>query len=138
MKVVLDTNVLVSALIVKAGKPAQILRCIDSFELLLTQEILAETKRVLNYRRIRKRYHLSDQDVTTYLDRLGEVGTILQVNAKVEVIEDAPDDDKFLPFAKEAEADYIVSGDVHLMALAEHEGTPILTPNQFLGLLKSK
>ena len=52
MKVVLDTNVLVSALIVKTGKPAQILRRIESFELLLTPEILAETERVLNYGRI--------------------------------------------------------------------------------------
>jgi putative PIN family toxin of toxin-antitoxin system len=138
MKVVLDTNVLVSALIVKAGKPAQILRCIESFELLITQEILAETERVLNYNRIRKRYHLSDQDITTYIALLGEVGTVLQVNARVEVIEDDPDDDKFLALAKEAAADCIVSGDAHLTALSEYEGTPILTPNQFLELLKSR
>lgn len=138
MKVVLDTNILVSALIVKAGKPAQILRCIESFELLITQEILAETERVLNYRRIRKRYRLSDQDVSTYIDRLTEVGTVLQINARVEVIEDDPDDDKFLALAKEAEADYIVSGDAHLTALSEYEGASILTPNQFLEVLKSK
>jgi putative PIN family toxin of toxin-antitoxin system len=138
MKVVLDTNVLVSALIVKAGKPAQTLRRVESFELLITEEILAETERVLNYSRIRKRYLLSDQDVSTYIDRLTEVGTVLQVNAKVEVIEDDPDDDKFLALAKEAQADYIVSGDVHLTALSEYKGTSILTPNQFLELLQSK
>ena len=138
MKVVLDTNVFVSALIVKVGKPAQILRLIGTYELLTTEEILAELKRVLGYNRIRKRYRISDSDSTAYIQRLREVSTILQLKTKVETIRVDPDDNKFLALAKEAEVDYIVSGDPHLKDLSEFEGIPILAPAQFLELLEDK
>ena len=136
MRVVLDTNVLVSALIVKAGKPAQILGRIAQFELLTTEESLAEVERVLGYPRIEKRYGVSDEDITTYLERLRKVSKMLSVKNQVSAIKDDPDDDKFLALAKEGRVDYIVSGDLHITDLGEYEGILILTPAQFLEVLK--
>jgi putative PIN family toxin of toxin-antitoxin system len=137
MKVVLDSNVFVSALIVTAGKPAQILRRLGAFDLLTTEEILAETERVLNYNRISRRYGLSSQDIAAYIQRLREASRVLRATLRVEVIKDDPDDDKFLALAQEAGADYIVSGDPHLTRLSAYEGIPILTPARFLEVLKS-
>ncbi len=69
LRAVLDTNVLVSGLIVSNGKPAQILQLAqaDQFTLLLSEEILAETLEVLHRSRIRKRFPLSEEEVQTYL-----------------------------------------------------------------------
>jgi putative PIN family toxin of toxin-antitoxin system len=69
MRVVLDTNVLVSALIVKVGKPAQILDRIARFVLFTTEESLAEVERVLGYQRIKRRYNISDKGITDYIKR---------------------------------------------------------------------
>lgn len=137
-KVVFDTNVLVSALIVKVGKPAQILRQVEKYELLTSEEILAETERALHYSHIQKRYHPSDEDIATYLAELREVSTIISVKSDVRVIKEDPDDDKFLTCALEGGAEYIVSGDPHLLRLEEYQRIRILTPAAFLKILGSE
>ena len=55
MKIVADTNVLVSALIQPKGIPAQIMAHQAAFALVATEEILSELQRVLHYRRIQKK-----------------------------------------------------------------------------------
>lgn len=135
MRVVLDTNVLVSALIVKAGKPAQIMRHSSAFTLLLTEEVLAETAEVLGRKHIRKRYPVTDADVKAYLRSLRAVGTVLEVALQVDVITRDPEDNRFLALAQAGGADYIVSGDPHLTELGIYAGIPILTPAQFLDVL---
>jgi putative PIN family toxin of toxin-antitoxin system len=136
MKVVLDTNVLVSALIVRVGKPAQILRQIGKFELLVSEEILAETERVLHYDHIQKRYHPSEEDIATYLEELRETSILVSVTSNDQVIKADPDDDKFLACALDGGADYIVSGDPHLSSLKMYQGISILAPAEFLQLLE--
>ncbi|MEW5986854.1 MAG: putative toxin-antitoxin system toxin component, PIN family [Chloroflexota bacterium] len=135
MKVVIDTNVLVSARIGPLGKPAQIMKRVGTFEHLTSSEILAEAKEVLHRRHIQRRYHLSAEDINTYLNRLQDVSTILDPSTAVAVIKDDPDDNIFLAVAIEGGADYIVSGDLHLIRLGKYEGIPILTPARFLELL---
>ena len=135
IKVVLDTNILVSALIVKVGKPAQILEHIDALELLTSEEILAEVARVLHYPRIQKRYRLSDETISTFLERLRAVSTVVTVHTPVKVITADPDDDKFLACAIDGEASYIVSGDPHLLTLRLYQDIQILSPTTFLDIL---
>lgn len=117
MRAVLDTNVLVSALIVKVGKPAQIIRQVGEFELLTSEEILAETERVLHYKHIHRRYHLTEEDIQGFVAHLRAVAKMVQVQSKVEVIKEDPDDNKFLACGLDGGARYIVSGDPHLKEL---------------------
>ena len=63
MKIVADTNVLVSALIQPKGIPAQIMAHQAAFALVATEEILSELQRVLHYRRIQKKYRLSNESI---------------------------------------------------------------------------
>ncbi len=135
MKIVLDTNVLISALIVKKGKPGQILRQITKYKLVTSEEILVEVERVLHYDRIQKRYGLSNKDTNAFMQRLREVSQIIPVTTSVEIIKDDPDDNKFLACALAADADYIISGDTHLTKLGDYQGVSILTPATFLEIL---
>jgi hypothetical protein len=138
MKVVLDTNVLVSALIVPAGKPARILRRLDTLELLTTDRILVEVSRVLRYPRIQKRYKLAEAIITTYLERLHEVSTIVETRTQISGVSKDPDDDKFLECAVDGNARYIVSGDPHLLDLGSYGGISIVTPSAFLSILEEQ
>lgn len=135
MRVALDTNVLVSALIVKAGKPAQIMHHTSAFTLLLTDEILTETAEVLGRKHIRQRYPVTDADVNAYLRSLRAVGTVIKVEVQVDVITRDPEDNRVLALAQADGADYIVSGDPHLTEPEIYAGIPILTPAQFLEVL---
>lgn len=135
MKIVVDTNVIVSALLSKTGTPAQIFSHEASFQLFTSEEILAEVERVLHYDHIVTRYQLSDDLINDYLEHLHAASHVLAVDQVAAVIEADPDDDKFLACAVAAEADYIVSGDRHLKTLKSYHNIPILTPRQFLDLL---
>ncbi len=138
LRVVVDTNVLVSALIVQPGKPARILRQLNAFELLTSEDIMHEVSRVLRYPRIQKRYRLTEETVTTYLQRLREVSTFVVPHTQISAVSKDPDDDKFLECAIDGNARYIVTGDPHLLDLATYEGIQIVTPNAFLAILEEQ
>ncbi len=135
MKIVVDTNVLVSALIKPSGAPAQLLSYDGSFDLVTTEEILAELERVLHYTRIQKRYHLNDGLIAAYVNQVRDASEVIEVESNIKVVEKDPDDDKFVACARAGQADCIISGDPHLTNLKSYHGIPILTPRQFLEII---
>ena len=136
MRVVVDTNVFVSALISPRGAPAQLLAHEFPFELVTSEEILAELNRVLHYDRIQKRYNLNEEIISGYLTTIREDSQVVEVTSQITIIEKDPSDNKFLACALEAKADYIVSGDPHLTELETFEGIPVVIPRAFLELLE--
>lgn len=136
MRVVVDTNIFVSALISPRGTPAQLLAHEFPFELVTSEEILAELNRVLHYDRIQKRYKLNEEMISGYLSTIREDSQVVEVTGQVTIIEKDLSDNKFLACAVEAKADYIVSGDPHLTELETFEGIPVIIPKAFLELLE--
>ena len=137
MNVVVDTNVLVSALIKPSGIPAQLLTHVVPFTLVTSEEILAELHRVLHYPRLQRRYGLSEELINTYLNLLRAESQVVQVTHDAQGVSQDPDDDKFLACAATAHVDYLVSGDPHLTRLKRYQGIPILTPRLFLAVLQT-
>jgi len=138
MKVVLDTNVLVSAFLRSQGKPAQILAQDSNFELLLSENILAELTDVLNRPRIHKKQTISQEKLDEYLETLRINSTLITVIEVENLIPQDPPDNLVLACAVEGAADYLVSGNLHLLNLKQHRGIKIVTPNQFLKILASE
>jgi putative PIN family toxin of toxin-antitoxin system len=134
MQVVLDANVLVSAVISSRGAPAQILRLWEEerFDVLVSQPILEELERVLHYPRIQQRYDLPEEDVASFLRFMRSGAIIVEPSDKVTVIERDPSDNRYLECAVAGGASYIVSGDQHLLQLGEFRGIVILPPAGFL------
>jgi putative PIN family toxin of toxin-antitoxin system len=135
LKAVLDTNVLVSSLLVKAGLPA---RVVDAWRrqqyiLVISPDLVAEVQATLNYPRLRRKYPLTDEDVEQLVNLLEHEALLVPGLAQVTgVIPADPADEKVLACAVEAEADLIVSGDGHLLAIGDHQGIAILTARAFL------
>jgi putative PIN family toxin of toxin-antitoxin system len=138
MRVVLDTNVLISALFWK-GKSAKILDLAEkgAITICLTKEILDEITRVLDYPKIFKHLFkagLSVNDVLHYVTELVEF-----YNDEVQLsgmIKNDPSDDKFLSCALVSRAKYIISGDSHVLKLKSFAGVSIVTPAIFLSVFK--
>lgn len=137
MRVVVDTNLVVSRTLVARGIPAQILAAwrAERFELLVSEPILEEYRRVLGYPRLRARHRRSDAQIEEIIEEFREFAVLVEPTRAIAAIADDPDDDKFLECAVAGGADVIVSGDPHLLALGEYEGVPILRPAAFLALL---
>jgi len=133
IKVVVDTNVLVSGLISPKGSPAKI---IDSwqkrkFVLVTSKATLKELKKVLNYSKIAKNYHLDQEKVDEYIKGFWAFSEVCSPTKKISVVKNDPEDNKFIEAAVTAKTDFIVSGDRHLLELSEYQGIKILTVKEF-------
>jgi putative PIN family toxin of toxin-antitoxin system len=134
-RIVLDTNVLVSSLLVRAGLPARVLDGWRQQRYLLVTSLalIAEVRAVLKYPRIRNKYAITDEDVEGLVALLEGEAVVVPGEVKVEnVIPEDPADERVLACAVEAGADGIVSGGRHLLDLGEYRGIRILTVREFL------
>src|SRR5215472_14390530 len=109
VKAVLDTTVLVSALLNlnPRGVSYELLRLAKegTFELFISDEILEETAETLHYPRLRARYTYTDADIIAFCQDLALIGAIVDDVPIVRVVCD-PDDDKIVACAVAADADY--------------------------------
>lgn len=137
MRVVFDTNVLVSALIT-TGKPKDLFyKAVEGqIQLILSKNILKEFIIVANDSRIRK---YADQDeVVAFLRIADKVAKITKVKSRFKAVKEDSDDDALLRTAFDGKADYIVSRDRHLLSLGAFSGIKILTVDEMLTLLKKE
>lgn len=139
MRIVLDTNVFVSALIRPESVPAQIVQAWrkEEITLLTSPAIISEIERVLQYPHIKNLSSLTDERIIALLQLLTRKSLHTPERLKLSVILEDPDDNVILSCAVEGRADYIVSGDKHLLQINEYDGIHILTPRQFLDVLKN-
>ena len=131
-KVVLDTNVLVSALLFK-GVPGKLIECWKQGQIipLASRDIIDEFIRVLSY----PKFKLTEEEISFLLHKeiLPWFEVITVKKYKPYVVAD-PDDDKFIWCALAGSADCIISGDEHLLNL-DPSPVPVLSPSQFLSKL---
>lgn len=135
--IVLDTSVLISALISQGTPPQQLyLKWMEGvFRLLTSTAQVEEFTRVIEYDRLKK-YIRSHTEAREMLQTLQEDAEILQELPDVNISPD-PDDNAILATAIAGKADYLVSGDKgDLLGLGEIEGVPIVTARMALRLIE--
>lgn len=142
-RLVLDTNVFVSAVLSPRGKPALILKLAlgGAVELVISRAMIEEMTKVLHYSRLvklLKKNKISVEEVEAFIINLDTVAEITKGELVLEVIKEDPTDNMILACAVEGVADFIISGDAHLLRLAKFEGIEIVTPAAFLELANIK
>jgi putative PIN family toxin of toxin-antitoxin system len=136
MRAVVDTGVLVSALIRRQGTTGEVLRALRDgrFALIYTTPILVEIIDVLGRDPFRTKYHIEPEDINALVNLVRLRGELVVRGRTVKVCRD-PADDKFLEAALAGQADAIVSGDADLLVLNPFEGIPVLRPAEFLAMM---
>jgi len=129
-RLVLDTNIFISAL-GWGGRPGKVLKsCISGrHELLLSLELLEELASVLRHPKfdfipVEKKVHL--------LKNLAIISEIVRPAIKLNVIPEDPADNKVLECAVAGAADYIISGDAHLLDLKQYSKVRIISAEEFV------
>ena len=135
MKITLDTNVLISALIIN-GKSRTLLFEImrRKHELVLSKEILEEFTEVSRDPKIRR--YVNEEDANVYLGSLANLARIIQIRSKFNIIKEDADDDVILRTAHDGKAKYLVTGDKHLTKLKKFKRTGIVTVDEMLRILR--
>lgn len=118
MQVVLDPNVLISALISPAGPPREILMAWTQgrFDLIVSPLLIGELRDVLARRRLRR--WVSEAAAAEYVDGLTDAAQVVADPPAQPGLSPDPDDDYLITLARASGADYLVSGDHHLTDLA--------------------
>ena len=134
MRVVLDTNIIVSRYLTLHGRVARIVDLWEqgALDLLTSEVILREYVRVLNYPRLRPVHRLADAQLVEIEESFREFTQLVEPVETPAVVEDDPDDDHFLACADSGGADCLVTGDPHLLKLGSYKGISILSPADFL------
>jgi len=129
MRIVLDTNVLISALI-KDGKPGELIDALltKPHTLLISRSIIREFSRIAADERIRR--YVNPEDATAFLRMLVGRGEIVRVTSRFRLLKTP--DDTILRTAYDGQANLIVTGDRHLLKLRQFKGIRILTVSEVL------
>ena len=128
-KVVLDTNILISALGWK-GKPRKIfIKLLNKeLELVSSYKQLEELSRVMNYHK----FTFTREQKKIFITLILEIAKLTEITGKIKVIEEDEDDNIIIETAEVGNADFIISGDEHLLKLKEYNKIKIVTASNFL------
>lgn len=127
-KIVFDTNVYISAFITKHGRAEEVylLAVRRMFGLYTSVPIITEMAS-----KLRTKFSWDDEAIKKALRHVSNVATVVKPAIKLDILADEPDN-RIIECSKAAEADFIVTGDKHLLALKEFEGSRIVTIAEFL------
>ena len=137
LRVVLDANVYISAIIRPEGPPGLIVERFlreAAFELVVSPAIVEETAHSLTYPKVRK-YVRPGVDPQLWFEDIILLAHLVAGNYDISAVSADADDDKYLAAAVEGSATLVVTGDPDLLTLKEHHGVRIVTPRVFLNLL---
>ena len=140
IKIVVDANLSASALIKPDSNPGNILELIkqNEVELVISPSVIKEIKRILLYPKIQKYHQKTAQQLDTFFDDLLIFAWVVEGQAEIDVIQTDPTDNKYLACALDGEADYIVSGDRHLLDLGLYQGIKIIKAKAFLKIWQNQ
>lgn len=129
MRIVLDTNVLVSSLLSPFGPPAEVLRLVTSGTVRVCQDarILGEYRQVL----LRPAFPFRTVQVESLLDQIEADGVPVAAFPLSERLPD-PDDEAFLAVALAGEVDFLITGNLRHFPEASRQGVRVVSPRDFL------
>ncbi|MFC1522701.1 putative toxin-antitoxin system toxin component, PIN family [Elusimicrobiota bacterium] len=134
LRTVLDTNVVISSLLFD-GECAPIADALQGkkFHFLASGEITTEYLRVLTY----PKFQLKDDEIKgIWQSEILPFLVPVKVAKTKKIIKEDPGDDDFLACAKYGRADFLVTGDRHLLKLERYGKTKIVRIKEFMGVLE--
>lgn len=133
MRVVIDTNLWLSGLMLPGGVPGQIVRAVSSATItaVLSEPMLLELRLALTYRRVRPRIPLTDDELDRYLAELRYVAEVVDIRGSQARVPRDRRDDIVLATYLASSADFLLSGDADLLSL--HPRYAVLTAREFYG-----
>jgi putative PIN family toxin of toxin-antitoxin system len=141
LKIVLDTNVFLSGILSPNRAPAKILDLVLSgkCKLVSSPQIIQEIQQVTQYPgiiKLMKRRKIRAEELADAILKILRVSAITPGAVQVQGVCPDPQDDMFLASALEGQADFIISGDQHLLNLKTYQGIQIVNPATFLALME--
>ncbi len=127
-KAVLDTNVYLSAIIFGGN-------CRSLLDLLFQKKFIAVTSPAILLEisdKLKGKFQKSEKEVLETIKEIGQIAETVEPKIKLNVVKDDKNDNKIIEAATEANVQFIVSGDHHLLKIKQYKGIKIVSPAEFL------
>lgn len=135
MRILLDTNNLISASIAVGNPRELLLRALaKEFVLITSHELLKELEDVIS----RHKFELSSSERYKFISTVRNSVELIETKSDFKIIKEDPDDNNVLNAAYDGKADYIVTGDPDVLKLKEFEGIKIVTASEMLEILRKQ
>jgi hypothetical protein len=120
------------------GLPANIIKAAEDgrISIIVSEQIVREINRTLAYPRLIEIYEGAGIGRDELIEAVLRVAKMVEVTKKIELIQEDPADNKFLECALDGKADYIVSGDGHLLGIGQYQSIKMLSVRQFTKLME--
>ena len=130
MRVVLDTNVLISS-VISTGTPHKVVLAgfQGEYQIVVSVATLTEFRETLL--KNPDRFHMGEEEIQREVETIRYFAEFVKPEEDINAVDDDPDDDKFLEVAVAVNVDFLVSGDQHLLELSSFRGIDIVTPREF-------
>jgi putative PIN family toxin of toxin-antitoxin system len=138
MRVVLDTNVLVSAFISRTGNSARVLDValtLEDVQLVLSEQIIREFVRAMSRDELLVRFDYTLANVEELARLLRKTSQMIEVRSEFKAVKEDPADNMILNAAHDGKCEFVVSGDKDLLCLGTFRGIRIVRASEFMGLL---
>ena len=133
-RIVIDTNVFISALLIKKSLPFQVVNiAFKQGTILYSDATFTELQQVLDRHKFDKYITLEEKNI--FLFKLANEAESVEIKAKIKACRDAKDD-KFLELAINGNANFIITGDNDLLILNPFQGIEIMTPEIFMSRVR--
>jgi putative PIN family toxin of toxin-antitoxin system len=132
MKIVCDTNILISAFVFPGGPPEQVINLakVKDVELFLSPDILSEFKKVLT-----GKFKFSSTEVLEFRERVLAISSLVYPAERIDQIKRCQADNRILECAIEAQANYLITGDKRdILPIGKIENCIIVSPRRFLDI----
>lgn len=132
VRVVVDTNVLVSTLVGRGKPRILVFKLLEKHSVVLSREMLAELADVLSREKFKE---VRNSQADKFLSRLVHKSKLVTVRSSFKVVTADPADDIVLNTAYDGDTEYVVTGDKHLLALTEFKGIKIVKVTRMLEII---
>ncbi len=131
-RVVIDTNVLVSAFLNRGTSRKVVANLLETHSVVLSAPLLAELADVLS----REKFGVKTEKVNQFISILIRHANIVSLTSDLKIVLEDPDDNAVLNTAISSKADYIVSGDKHLLKIGNYKEIQIVSINELTQIIK--
>ncbi len=137
-RVVFDTNTLISGLLWDGNESIVIEKAeIKAIKLFISHQMLEELAGVLKRKKFTKKLEGKEYTIEKAIAKIALISTLIEPNININEIKEDLVDNRVLECAISCKADFIVSGDKHLLNLKEYEGIKIIKAAEFISHLSN-
>ena len=135
LKIVIDTNVLVSGLIKPDSTSELVILMVlnNQVMMFITDDIFKEYEQVLSRGKFGK--YLNAKNINSFLSQVKRCAKVVSPKVQVDLVKDDPADNKFLECTLAAEADFFITGNIKHFPFKKFHKTRIVTPSEFLNIM---